>query len=518
MLHRGINPVESRNIQLSARFKSAWAFHQLLVGMDRMGAVEHFENKSNEFQSLFSRLRSFSESSVDPIALRQDLDPKLLGLEQEIAALVRQLDETDRQISPSGLRLFFQQIRSLDERILIEIVRFYIDIQRGKTWPSDRLDKADYVLSRLAELIAGPGLKGDKTRLNKVLGAISSTVNAESLDDKELRDIQDALDDQRSEVRWVKTFEELNESGRIELYRALKHDMGEKVFYPTVLPLVVEVNSSFRTRIDELRDQAEARLVEEFQRLSQLQKTGEPAEQDVTEELDRLQERVEDFRSRIKESNLRLSELVDLSRDFDDIAGRYESRFETTRPAPPPTEVPRTEVSSSPAVKASTHALAPDIELLQPFWSDVFSDLSSLSDEITPDDAVVAPAIARYRLEVREILAFRRLTGDAPVDKGLEQFVLAAAVMRWRVLQNVNEIRDLLRSKSASIPIGSLEAAKETCRLADAYVKHFSHLVDQAVFEGHRDVSGTFQTLQIRLVRDLSGLAILVQRLASPTG
>ncbi len=517
MLDRGINPVESRKMQLSARFKSAWAFHQLLVGMDRMGAVEHFENKSNEFQSLFSRLRSFSESSLDPIARRQDLDPKLLSLEQEIAVVVKQLDDTDRDISPSGLRQFFQQIRSLDERILIEIVRFYIDIQRDKAWPSDRLDKADYVLSRLAELIAGPGLKGDKTRLNKVLGAISCTVKAESLGDKELRDIQDALNDQRSEVRWIKTFEDLNESGRIELYRALKHDMGEKVFYPTVLPLVVEVNSSFRTRIDELRDQAEARLVEEFQRLSQLHKTGGPPEEEVTEELDRLLERVEEFRSRVKESNIRLSELVDLSRDLDDIAGRYESRFEITSPAPS-TEVPTTEASTTPTVSTSTHALVPDIELLQPFWSEVFSDLSSLGDEVTPDDAVVAPAIARYRLEVREILAFRRLAGDAPVDKGVEQFVLAAAIMRWRVLQNVNEIRDLLRSNGSSIPIDTIAAAKETCRLADAYVKHFSHLVDQAVFDGRRDASGSFRTLQIRLVRDLSGLLILVQRLAFPAG
>ena len=517
MLDRGINPVESRNMQLSAQFKSAWAFHQLLVGMDRMGAVEHFENKASEFQSLFSRLRSFSESSLDPIARRKDLDPRLLVLEQEIAVLVKQLDETDRNISPSGLRLFFQQIRSLDERILIEIVRFYIDIQRGKTWASDRLDKADYVLSRLAELIAGPGLKGDRSRLNKVLGAISSTVRAESLDDKELQDIQDALNDQRAEVRWTKTFEELNDSGRIELYRALKHDLGEKVFYPTVLPLVVEVNSSFRTRIDELRDQAESRLVEEFQRLSQLHKTAGPPEADVTEELDRLQGRVEEFRSRIKESNIRLSELVDLSRDLDDIAERYESRFGTASPTSSK-DVPAAEAASEPVVRSSTHALIPDIELLQPFWSEVFSDLSSLGSEVTPDDAAVAPAIARYRLEVREVLAFRRLEGDVPGDKVLEQFVLAAAVMRWRVLQNVSEIRDWLRNNNGSIPIDTVLAAKDTCRLADAYVKHFSHLIDQAVFDDRGDVSGSFQTLQIRLVRELSGLLILVRRLTSLAG
>ena len=512
MVDREVNPVESRHIQLSSRFKAAWAFHQLLVGMDRMGAVEDFDNKSNEFQSLFSRLREFSDSSHDPIAGRRDLDPKLLVLEKEITVLIDELDLTDQRISPSGLRLFFQQIRSLDERILIEIVRFYIEIQKEKDWQSDRLDKADYVLSRLAELIAGPGLKGDRTRLNKVLAGISSTVEVDPLDDAELQQIREALNDQRSEVRWIKTFEELNESGRIELYRALKHQMGARIFYPTVLPLVVEVNSAFRTRIDELRDQAESRLVEEFQRLSQLHKTAGTPEDDVTGELDRLQARVEEFRSRVKESNIRLSELVDLSRDLDDIAERYESRFQSTEPQEKVGEGATSE--QVPASTETRHALAPNIEPLQPHWSEVFADLSSLGVEVAPEDSVNAAPVARYRLEVREIVAFRRLVGEEDADKVAEQFLLASAVLRWRVLQNVAEIRERVRSDSGSIPTDVIAGASETCRIADSYVKFFAHLIDQAVFDSDASSARVYQTLQIRLQRELTGLKILTQRLS----
>ncbi len=514
MIDRDLNPLESRQMRLSARFKAAWAFHQLLVGMERMGAIEHFENKSSEFQSLYSRLRELSDSSHDPTAGRKDLDPRLLGLKQEIGQVIQELDEADRRISPSGLRLFFQQIRSLDERILIEIVRFYIEIQKGKKWESDRLDKADYVLSRLSELVAGPGLKGDRTRLDKVLGAISSGIDFEPLDDSELQQITEALKDQRSEVRWIKTFEELNKSGRIDLYRALKHEMGSKIFYPTVLPLIVEVNSSFRTRIDELRDQAETRLVDEFQRLSQLHKSAGVAEDEVTDELDRLEGRVEEFRSRVKESNIRLVELVDLSRDIDDIAERFESRFRGTE-VTPAVESVSSGTDREPLTISAPHALVPDIELLQPFWSELFSGLSSLGEELSPEQVAVAPAVAGYRLEVREVVAFRRLVGDGDFEKVQEQFILAAAVVRWRILQIVAQIRDLLRDGSGSVPPEVLSAARETCRIGDAYVKYYSHLIDQSVFESQGEIARSFQSLQTRLIRDLSGLMILVPRLSS---
>ena len=53
MVDREVNPVEARHMKLSARFKAAWAFHQLLVGMERMGAATHFENKSDLFQALY---------------------------------------------------------------------------------------------------------------------------------------------------------------------------------------------------------------------------------------------------------------------------------------------------------------------------------------------------------------------------------------------------------------------------------------------------------------------------------
>jgi len=512
MVDREVNPVESRHMQLSARFKAAWAFHQLLVGMDRMGAIEHFENKSDDFQSLFSRLREVADSSRDPTASRRDLDPELILLEKEINGLILQLEKIDRTISPSGLRLFFQRIRSLDERILIEIIRFYIEIQRGKDWSKDRLDKADYVLSRLADLIAGPGLKGDRNRLNKVLRAISGSLQTPPLDDDEVQQLREALNDQKSEVRWIKSFEELNESRRIDLYRALKHEMGEKIFYPTLLPLVVEVNGSFRARIEELRDQAEARLAEDFQRLSGLHKKSGVPESEITVELEKLEHRVEEFRSRIKESNIRLSELVDLARDLDEIAERYEARFEDGAPEKVPP--PDTSAPAGAAAVASRQTLIPVIESLQPYWSEVYSELSGIDEELAAEEAVATSTAARFRLEPREYMAFRRLSSSTAEIETAEQFIFAAAVLRRRVLHNVAVIREVMRSDPGEEPAEILSAARATCRLADAYIHHFEHLIGQAVFDGNSEEARNHLIMKTRLVRDVSGLMILVQRLS----
>lgn len=52
MVDREVNPLEQRHLALSARFKAAWAFHQLLMGMQRMNAGGGSPTRSETFQDL----------------------------------------------------------------------------------------------------------------------------------------------------------------------------------------------------------------------------------------------------------------------------------------------------------------------------------------------------------------------------------------------------------------------------------------------------------------------------------
>ena len=47
MVDRDVNPLEQRHLALSARFKAAWAFHQLLMGMHRLNSGIEFQNRSD---------------------------------------------------------------------------------------------------------------------------------------------------------------------------------------------------------------------------------------------------------------------------------------------------------------------------------------------------------------------------------------------------------------------------------------------------------------------------------------
>ena len=513
MVDRDVNPVEQRHIVLSARFKAAWAFHQLLIGMQRMNIGGDFENRSESFQGLFTRLREFSESLHGPTNGSDRLESQLASLERQIDDLCNSMVEQEGSISPSELRRFFTQVRALDDRILIEVVRFYLEIHRQTEWHQDRLDKIDFLLSRLAEKIAGSDLQGDRTRLEKVLQGLLSSAGPQEIPDKELESLISTLQDLRSEVRWVKTFDELSESSLVEIYRALKRDMAGRMFHPKLLPLVVEVNNSFRRKIDELRSLEETRLLNEYQQLSELQQRSDTHTADLQAELQILQEQVEQFRHQAKSDNVRLGDLAQLGESLRDLTTRLEmqtpgpeSDFEAVQGIPP-----------MPWSGGKSHrrtGLMPDLDSLQPHWSELLKALSGYGQEITAEQAQSESSLAAFRLQDREITAFRRTVGSQPANVGVEQFILAAASLRHRICQAVEELRGMQSRVPGAIPELVTREARETIRMADAYVKHFSHLSDQAVFDNDAEEARDYQILRTRLTRELSGLMVLLLQLA----
>lgn len=512
MVDREVNPLEQRHLALSARFKAAWAFHQLVMGMHRFNSGGDFESRSEQFQSLYGRLKGFSENLHGPTTGSDERSSTEIGmLEREVQHLYDELEKQEEGIAPSELRRFISQVRSLDDRILIEVVRFYLEIQQLEEWSRDRLDKVDFLLSRLAEKIAGPDLQADRRRLDKVLEGLLKSARPALIPDQELQDLISTLQDLRSEVRWVKTFEELNESRRLEVFRALKHDMAGRIFHPRVLPLVVEVNNAFRSKIDELRGHEERRLIEDYHRLSQLQEQSRPQGAELQAELTILQEQVEGFRERARSDNVRISELVELGESLRDVAARLEAQ------APEPTgdsPVSMPWMSLTPSAERGSSGLVPDLDCLQPHWGALLSALAGLGTEIAAEQARSETSLAVFRLQSREITAFRRSVAEESAEAGPEQFVLAAAALRRRIREDAEELLSVRSRLPGLTPAGPLQRSRETARIADAYIRHFSHLIHQAVFDGEMDDASEFQILQTRLQRERSGLAMMLPRMS----
>ena len=516
MVERDVNPLAGRHRALSVRFKAAWAFHQLLVGMHRTQILEQFDDRSGAFKSAFETLKKASEELEGAATSDSSVVPALLHtLKTQVSDLEASLARTEGSISPSQVRQFFQQVRSFDERILIDIIRFYQCIEGPGEWDKDRLDKADLVVSRLAESIAGTELQGDRTRLRKVLQALAvadGDPDAEQV--AEITSLSATLQDLRSEVRWVKTFDELHESKLVQLYRALKHDMGHKLFHPNLLPLVADVNNAFKHKVDELRELEEDRIVSGYRTL--LQGPEKPAaggpELDVA--LAGLQRQIDDFETRARTENVRLDELATLGKSLKDVSRRFQDRFTSAE----------VEVGSSPTVAsaasarpraAAAEALMPNVDAVQPFWDELMAAFAGLGSDLDPRTASTQGAVLKYRLEPREVAAFQSLGGEARSGSGLEQFVLAAVALRRCISSVVDDIQGALSEAPGTPPDTVLEEAKRVSKMGDAYLKHFSHLVDSAVFDGDLESARTFQVLQMRFMREYSGLLNLIPRLST---
>lgn len=516
MVERDVNPLAGRHRALSVRFKAAWAFHQLLVGMHRTQILEQFDDRSGAFKSAFETLKKTSEELEGAATSDSSVVPALLHtLKTQVSDLEASLARTEGSISPSQVRQFFQQVRSFDERILIDIIRFYQCIEGPGEWDKDRLDKADLVVSRLAESIAGTELQGDRTRLRKVLQALAvadGDPDAEQV--AEITSLSATLQDLRSEVRWVKTFDELHESKLVQLYRALKHDMGHKLFHPNLLPLVADVNNAFKHKVDELRELEEDRIVSGYRTL--LQGPEKPAaggpELDVA--LAGLQRQIDDFETRARTENVRLDELATLGKSLKDVSRRFQDRFTSAE----------VEVGSSPTVAsaasarpraAAAEALMPNVDAVQPFWDELMAAFAGLGSDLDPRTASTQGAVLKYRLEPREVAAFQSLGGEARSGSGLEQFVLAAVALRRCISSVVDDIQGALSEAPGTPPDTVLEEAKRVSKMGDAYLKHFSHLVDSAVFDGDLESARTFQVLQMRFMREYSGLLNLIPRLST---
>ena len=516
MVEREVNPLAGRHRALSVRFKAAWAFHQLLVGMHRTRILEDFDDRSEDFKGAFETLKRASEKLQGPTSSDSSVVPTLLNeLAAQVTALETGLAKAEVSISPSQVRRFFQQVRSFDERILIDVIRFYQRIEGTGDWLNDRLDKADLVVSRLAESIAGPDLRGDRTRLRKVLQALA-VADGESDPEAvaEITSLSATLQDLRSEVKWVKTFDELHESKLVELYRALKHDMGYKLFHPSLLPLVADLNNAFKQKVDELRGAEEERIVTGYRKLLQGPETRAAAGPELDVALAGLQRQLDDFESRAKTENVRLDELASLGKSLKDVSRRFQDRFVGAAASG----------GSSPAVSSQRHsglqaaaneALVPNIEAVQPFWDELMAALSGLPPGLDAEDARTQGAVLKYRVEPREIAAFDALGGDGAAGPGLERFILAAVALRRRMSSAVDAIQSALSEAPGTAPDLALEEARQTCRLGDAYLKHFSHLVEQAVFTGDLEGAQTFQLLKLRFMREYSGLLNLIPRLSA---
>jgi hypothetical protein len=539
-----LGAVHRRYADTSHRFRAAWTFHQFLQSLGKSGQQEIRDAHSLEFQNLYAELKDISQNlnTSESDRLRGRLD----GIDRSLGGLIEALDEEDARVAPYYLRQFFRRVKTYDEKILTQLVKFYIYAQQGEIWPTERLDKVDFLLARLSEeeddRTGEPRLR-DHRRLGEIFHGLWAMVGAPLPETEFVTEKRREIEGIRQEVAEMETLDRVSDVNLIPRYRQLKHDLGSLLFEPALLLAIQETNLALKSRIQNLYAKEERRIVDEYQRVFELEREV-PVDRELDQELILFRQEVERFEAQLQSQELKLEDLALLRARVRELlprlaaAGRGGAAFvpegsspgtaahlgagagtaaggQGPRRAP---DAPHSALAGDdgytavPGAAVSESPLAAQEDLLGEFYRKLVDALRDVDPELPAERVVVLQEVFPLRIEPREVVAYRRLYGRANCDRELEQFLLEGAALRMRINEEAQEISGILDETSVTGDSIVFARARWTARTADAFLWRFHHVLDEAVLAGSVTEGRQLQLLRMRLMRDYSGLWLLAYK------
>ncbi len=502
-----LSVLHRRYADISHRFRAAWTFHQFLQSLGK-SVVGRSPDHAADFQALYTDLKEISQnlnaSETDRLRVRLD------QLDRRLGELIWTLEEEDSRVDPHALRQFFRRIKSYDEKILTQLVKFYVYAQHGEAWAPTRIDKVDFLLTRLSEddgvdPASGPNLR-DPRRLGEIYQALWALLGADTPSAEAIAERRGAIEQSRYEVSGFDTLDQLNDSGLIGRYREIKHGLGNLFFEPELALAIQETNLAIKARIQKLYGQEERRIVAEYQRVFELEREV-PVDGDLDGELALFRGEIERFEQALQRDEFKLQDLALIRERVRTLMPRLSEARAVTPLGP--------RLGDTGEMRASAASEAPLVEsedVLGDHFRLLVAALREVDHDLRPESVVLTPLIFPYRLEAREVLAFRRLYGSDDCDRQLEQFLLEAAALRIKVNEEAQEIASILDETSVTGEASVFGRGRLTARTADGYLWRFHHVLNEMLLSGDPAEARQLQLLRMRLMRDYSGLWLLAYK------
>ncbi|HVS15788.1 MAG TPA: hypothetical protein VMV46_17835 [Thermoanaerobaculia bacterium] len=552
-----LSDLSLRYVRLTNRFKAAWTFHQFLQGLDKVFSGEVPGGDTVAFQSLFTELKGISKklTASQAAEVEAGLDDTARRLEDKFERLI----ELDALLTPSRVRQFFDRVHSDDDRVLTQIVRFYLFVCEQHGWDPDRVDKMDFLVTRLAELLKEldrPALERDPLRAQMILSGFWRLLGAPEPDPSVIEDTQREVRTLREAMAQIQSLEEFNQLGVIRGYRQLKHGLERLFFHPEILAELVETNLFLRSVVGEFYGLEERRLASDCREAFDLERDALERDASLAQELRELRGDLERWEQEVESENVKLGSVVELGQRVRSLLPRLRSGASgdsdqdhalaeegtallvagSEQPVgsdPParngdaraPSAVPSAVPSAAPLAtgggswdeglpaakpRGPLQLRTAHGALLADTLRRLLGVLEGMDWEASPRTATQTPEARTLRLEPREVLAFRRLFNPQRFEAEREQFLLEAAALRLAITAEAEEIvgsADHLRGRRSAT---ALKRARDLCHLAGFFVRRFEQFFDEAVHAEDLMEAKTLQHVRMRLVRDYSGLWLLV--------
>ena len=526
----GAHRLSDRYTDLSDRFRSLWTFYQFLGGVFKHLGDDDFPY-SYDFQGLYRQLQELVPriSREDSVELEHELD----HIDRELGRIRVELAKIEREFAPSTLRRFFDHLKRQDEKILYALVKFYL--QSPDALDADTLDKLDILLTRLSEapLDDGRVLLRDRTELESAFERLAGFAGIQSPPMRELRPTLDRVRALRDDLEGIDDFQTMVDSRLYDRFRELKRDLGPSILHPALLLEVVATNISAKNRFKTLYQEEEVRILEDTNRVFEieryLEKNPDLAHDELRRQIDRFRASRERFDSRRRDDNVKKEDIVDLRtamhavlETFDPSRSAVSARWSGSQPEPLVQEIRRpVDESTSPAPEAPAPSAAPDDPPPAPVEAPSSPDVAPESErpattslvdllptdpllnetlhkivfalelvvwDRDPEQAVQASEIHRLQLEPWEVDSYRVLVQDTVPSGSLEWhlhlFFLTSAALRVRMQEESAEI-DRLRSAGRSDRlIELLERSSQSLERAREVERRFDWFVDDMLYRG----------------------------------
>ena len=522
-----LHELNQRYVRLTDRCRSQWTFYQLLQGL-----YKHLRDSrcpvDIDFQTLFTRLKELGQELAHPDATRTERQITLLAaqLDRNAELLMR----VDADVSPSLLRRFFDRLRNQDEKVLLAVIKFYVD---AGTDSEDCLDKLDLLFTRLVEIPRpdGTSLVREKHEVERIVQPLLAGRPLLPTPPAELDALLQGAAGLRSEVQSCRSFSDLVGGGALDRFRAFKRALGENLLHPALLPAVMETTIAIKNRFRELWGDEESQLMDDTNRVVELQRVLEAHPELVSPELRELLHTFTNVRRRFdlarQEENLRREDMLQLRRTLTLILEQYDAALsKQAGPASGDADLFRADEDTRPTVSAPgpvaarpadlrAHPLdaelAPD-PLLADYINKIAFALDMVGRDRDPTETAQAKELASLRLEPCEIAAFRRIVdGQSPVGTLIgerDRLYLQTAALRVRIDEEAREI-DRLKSRDRELLESALERAAQTLQRAAEMERRFHWFIDDALYRGDTENLDPLHRTRFRLLRAYSGLWLL---------
>jgi hypothetical protein len=526
-----------RYTTLSDRFRSLWTFYQFLGGV-----LKHLDEGpmpyTYDFQGLHERLKEI----VHKIGVESTVDatPELDQAERELDRIHRELTRIECQFPPSVMRKFFDHIKRQDEKVLCALLKFYL---LSSHFEQDTLDKLDILFTRLAEAPSTEGRPSPKEAGDLLTNfrQLSQFTDLPPLPLAEETPLAEAVRAIRQELESIEDYRTLVESKVYERYRRLKQRLGKNALLPSMLVEITTTNIVAKNRFKELYEAEERKVVENTNRIFDIERYLERHPELASEGLKR---QLEEFRTirvryeaRARKDNVKRDDIAEMTRAMQAVLAQFDPA------AKRPLSLDPDDSGVSATAKTASHKIQPPVEgdfsadkesrkdpsdgtsldsllppdpLLNETLHKIMFALEMIVWDRLPSQITTAPEIRNLNLEPREIETYRRLA-EGKVDKGtpeweLDRFFLMSAALRVKMEEETSEITRLETANNPDRLYEVLEHSARSLERARDTDRRFQWFIDDMLFRGDTQQLEYIYRSRFRFLHAYSGLWLVHQR------